>query len=438
MKFYSTNRKAPEVSLRDAVLNGLPPDNGLYMPESINALPDSFFKAYQQRGFAENSFEIARTLLQDSIDHSLLEKITFDAINFPAPVKHLGDNIHCLELFHGPSLAFKDFGGRFMARLMSHFVEQDDTALHILVATSGDTGGAVAMGFHKVPGIKVTILYPKNKVSHLQELQLTTLGENITALEVDGVFDDCQALVKQAFLDEPLRQTLLSHNLQISSANSINISRLIPQIFYYFEAIKQVASLGKPVVMSVPSGNFGNLTAGLIAKKMGLPIHKFIASVNDNDGFFRYLKDGVFEAKPSIETLSTAMDVGNPSNLVRINDLYQNNVNGIKEDIASFTYSNDVTADALKEIHSRYDYVADPHGAVGYLGLQAYLENNPDMLGIFQETAHPAKFLDVVEPVIGNAIPVPDKLAELQSREKLALPMSTDYADFKRYLAGLV
>jgi len=284
-----------------------------------------------------------------------------------------------------------------------------------------------------VPGIKVTILYPKGKVSDLQELQLTTLGGNITALEIDGVFDDCQALVKQAFLDEDLRKKLL-----ISSANSINISRLIPQIFYYFEAFKQVASFKKPVVMSVPCGNFGNLTAGLIAKKMGLPVHKFIAAVNDNDGFYNYLKTNKFIAKPSVQTLSTAMDVGNPSNLSRINEIFNHDLNAIRSDISSFTYTNDSTKKALKEIFETYNYIADPHGAVGYAGLKDYLINQPGAIGIFQETAHPSKFIDIVEPAIDSKVDIPQNLAKLIGRNKQAIDMGIDYAGFRKYLLGLI
>jgi len=434
MKFYSTNRKAPEANLKEAVLNGLPSDNGLYMPGKIEPLSKEFIHDFPFYSFKKIAFEVASTLLQNSIDHTLLKQITDEAINFPAPVKHLGDNIYTLELFHGPSLAFKDFGARFMARLMSHFVKDESRDLNILVATSGDTGGAVAMGFYNVPGIQVTILYPKGKVSHLQELQLTTLGGNITALEVDGVFDDCQALVKQAFLDEPLREKLL-----ISSANSINISRLIPQIFYYFEAIKQVVDLKKPVVMSVPSGNFGNLTAGIIAQKMGLPIHKFIAAVNDNDGFYRYLKEGEFTAKASIQTLSTAMDVGNPSNLVRINEIFKGQVDSIKDLIASFTYNNSSTKNALKEMYEKYNYIADPHGAVGYSGLKDYFQNHQkEVIGIFQETAHPSKFIDIVEPVIQQKVSIPESLKKLIGRKKQATPMSTVYTDFRKYLETLV
>ncbi len=433
MKFYSTNQKAPRATLKEAVLNGLPADNGLYMPEKITPLSDEFLHNFPFYTFKKIAFKVARTLLQNSIDHQLLKQVTDEAINFPAPVKHLGDNFYSLELFHGPSLAFKDYGARFMARLMSHFVKDEERDLHILVATSGDTGGAVAMGFYKVPGIKVTILYPKGKVSHLQELQLTTLGENITALEVEGVFDDCQALVKQAFLDTKLREQLL-----ISSANSINISRLIPQIFYYFEAIKQVADLKKPVVMSVPSGNFGNLTAGIIAQKMGLPIHRFIAAVNDNDGFYRYLQQGSFTPKPSVQTLSTAMDVGNPSNLVRINEIFNFDVQSIKNHITSFTYNNADTKKALQEIYEKFNYVADPHGAVGYLGLKAFLKQHPSAVGIFQETAHPSKFIDIVEPAIQQKVAIPKNLKRLMGKEKRAIPMSIEYADFKKYLEQLI
>jgi len=432
MKFYSTNRKAPIASLREAVLNGLPNDKGLYMPKVITTMPASFIQNFQYFSFKKIAYEVAQTLLQDALDKELLKDMVYDAINFPAPVKHVGGDIYTLELFHGPSLAFKDFGARFMARLMSYFVKDESRKLHILVATSGDTGGAVAMGFYKVPNIEVTILYPKGKVSALQELQLTTLGENITALEVDGVFDDCQALVKQAFLDKDLREKLL-----ISSANSINISRLIPQIFYYFEAVKQVYDLKKPIVMSIPSGNFGNLTAGIIAKKMGLPIHQFIAAVNDNDTFYQYLQTGEFKAKASVETLSNAMDVGNPSNLARINEIYKDNIESIKKDIVSFTYNNQSTQTALAEIYEKYHYVADPHGAVGYLGLKTYLDSNPNTVGIFQETAHPAKFIDIVEPVIQQKVDIPENLKRLIGKGKIAKPMTTEYADFRNYLSGL-
>jgi len=433
MKFYSTQHKAPLATLREAVLNGLPNDNGLYMPERITPFSKDFINNFQHYSFQKIAYEVSHTLLQNSIDEHLLKNIIDEAVNFEAPVKMLTDNVGALELFHGPSLAFKDFGARFMARLMSHFVKDEKRPLHILVATSGDTGGAVALGFYKVPNIKVTILYPKGKVSDLQELQLTTLGENITALEVNGVFDDCQALVKQAFLDEELRQKLL-----ISSANSINISRLIPQIFYYFEAVKQVLDKNRPVVMSVPSGNFGNLTAGIIGQKMGLPIHKFVAAVNDNDGFFHYLKDGIFTAKPSKETLSNAMDVGNPSNLARINDIFDNDVQQIKNSIASYTYNNQQTIEALKEIHQQYKYVCDPHGAVGYLGLKAYLKENPQAMGIFQVTAHPAKFLDTVEPALNTKVEIPENLKTLIGREKKAIPMDTSYTSFKKYLNSLI
>jgi len=433
LKFYSTNKQVVPVSLKEAVLQGLAADNGLFMPEQINQLSKDVLNNIDNYSFPELSFEIAAALLKDCIDLDLLKTIIFDAVNFEAPVVRLDDQIHALELYHGPSLAFKDFGARFMARLMSHFVKDENRDLHILVATSGDTGGAVALGFYNTPGIKVTILYPKGKVSPLQELQLTTLGANITALEVDGVFDDCQHLVKQAFLDEDLRKQLL-----ISSANSINISRLIPQIFYYFEAYKQMLHYDKPVVMSVPSGNFGNLTAGLIGQKMGLGIHKFIAAVNNNDSFYQYLKQGVFSAKPSVQTLSTAMDVGNPSNLARINDLHKSDVNLIKDSISTFTYTDEQTSTAIVEIKNKYGYVADPHGAVGYLGLKEYLKTNENCVGVFQETAHPSKFLDIVEPLINEKVEIPESLKSLQGKPKLAQAMSIEYNDFRNYLESLI
>ena len=433
MKFYSTQHKAPLATLKEAVLNGLPNDNGLYMPERITPLSVEFLNNFQQYSFRQIAYQVAHTLLQNSIDADLLKSITDEAVNFEAPVNMLSNNIGALELFYGPSLAFKDFGARFMARLMSNFVKDEKRPLHILVATSGDTGGAVALGFYNVPNIQVTILYPKGKVSNLQELQLTTLGKNITALEVDGVFDDCQALVKQAFLDVELRKQLL-----ISSANSINISRLVPQMFYYFEAVKQVMDSKRPIAMSIPSGNFGNITAGLIAQKMGLPIHKFIAAVNNNDGFFHYLKDGVFTAKTSKETLSTAMDVGNPSNLARINDIFESDVEQIKKSITSYTYNNKQTEEALKEIHQKYNYISDPHGAVGYLGIQAYIKENPEALGIFQVTAHPAKFKPTVEPILNTKVEIPKNLAVLIGKKKQAIAMDINYTSFKKYLNTLI
>ncbi|RMG80878.1 MAG: threonine synthase, partial [Bacteroidetes bacterium] len=336
---------------------------------------------------------------------------------------------YILELFHGPSLAFKDFGARFMSQLMSYFKGADEKELVILVATSGDTGGAVAAGFYKTPGIKVVILYPSGKVSALQEKQLTTLGENITALEVRGTFDDCQALVKKAFLDPDLNQ-----NIRLSSANSINIARLIPQSFYYFEAYKQVQTNGDKIVFSVPSGNFGNLTAGLFAKEMGLPIHHFIAATNANDVVPEYLKSGVFTPRPSVPTISNAMDVGNPSNFARMLDLKCSTWNILKEEISGYSFSDDQTREAIKTVYDKYKYIIDPHGAVGYLALEAYQKKNKGTKGIILETAHPSKFIDEVEQVLSQKVDIPERLSSLRTKTKLSVPMDTQFSSFKTWL----
>lgn len=432
MKFYSTNDKNNKVDLKEAVLKGLAQDKGLFMPEKLNQFETSFLDNIENLSFPEIAFETAKTILKDCIDEEVLQKIVTEAVNFDAPIKMLSDRIGVLELWHGESLAFKDFGARFMSRLMSHFVEEEKKTLHILVATSGDTGGAVALGFYKTPNVKVTILYPEGKVSAYQELQLTTLGQNITALKVDGTFDDCQALVKQAFLDEELREKLL-----ISSANSINIARLIPQTFYYMYAYKQLKKFKREVVMVVPSGNFGNLTAGLFCVKMGLPNMKFVAALNQNDGFAKYLDKGTFEAKKSVQTLSSAMDVGNPSNLARINNLFDNDVTLIKKWIESYSFSDNATQEAIKEIYETYNYVADPHGAVGFLASKKVAEKYPDKVIVFQETAHPSKFIDIVEPQINKKVEVPEVLKKLIGREKNAIQIGTDYAEFRKYLFEL-
>jgi len=433
LQFYSTNNKENLIDLKGAVLKGLAADKGLYMPEKLNQFDSDFLASIEKYSFSEIAFETAKTLLGDSIEENILHKIVSESVNFDAPVKMLSDRIGVLELWHGQSLAFKDFGARFMSRLMSHFVEEEKKTLHILVATSGDTGGAVALGFYKTANVKVTILYPKGKVSEYQELQLTTLGENITALKVNGTFDDCQALVKQAFLDEELREKLM-----ISSANSINIARLIPQTFYYMYAYKQLKQFKKEIVMVVPSGNFGNLTAGLFCVKMGLPDMKFVAALNHNDGFAKYLDKGTFEAKKSVQTLSSAMDVGNPSNLARINDLFDNDVSLIKNWIESYAFSDEATKEALKEIYSAYKYIADPHGAVGYLAAKKVADKYPDKIIIFQETAHPSKFIDIVEPQINEKVEIPSSLKKLIGREQKAIDLNIDYASFKNYLLSLI
>lgn len=429
MKFYSTKRAVAPVELKQAVLNSLPADRGLYMPEDIQSLSTAFWLEFNDMPFDELSFKFAQCLLKDTVPEDELRKIVYQAINFDAPLIELSENLFCLELFHGPSLAFKDFGARFMARLMSYLVKDSKKNLDILVATSGDTGGAVALGFYNTPNINVTILYPSGKVSPLQEKQLTTLGHNIKAIEVDGTFDDCQRMVKSAFLDKELTQ-----KFELSSANSINIARLIPQAFYYMRAFQQLKKQSKHTSMCVPSGNFGNITAGLIAKNMGLPIKQFIAANNDNNVFEEYLKTGEYNPRPSVPTYSNAMDVGDPSNFQRIMDLYYNQHKNLKQHITSYSYNNEQTVEAIKEVYQKYQYIVCPHTAVAYLGAKEFLEANPYHQVIFQATAHPAKFLDVVEDAIQEEVPIPERLAAIKDEKKVAIPMSTKFEDFKDYL----
>lgn len=429
MRLYSTKNKSKFVSLQEAVFKGLPEDNGLYMPERLPLLPEDFLRNLKNYSFQEIGFEICNQLFEGAIPESNLRSIIENAVSFPAPVVKLDEEIFILELFHGPSLAFKDFGARFMAQLMSYFNRGNDRQLVILVATSGDTGGAVAAGFYKTPGIEVVVLYPSGKVSHLQEKQLTTLGENVTAIEVAGTFDDCQALVKEAFLDAELTQ-----KIRLSSANSINIARLIPQSFYYFEAYKQLEDDGRSVVFCVPSGNFGNLTAGFFAKKMGLPVHQFIAATNLNDVVPEYLETGVFVPRPSIPTLSNAMDVGNPSNFARMMDLYSSTWNILKAEIKGYAFDDEQTKSAVKEVFERFGYVIDPHGAVGYLALKEYQEANPGYIGIILETAHPSKFLPDVEAILERTVDVPERLAVLADKEKNAVQMGVEFSSFKDWL----
>ncbi|HMO41432.1 MAG TPA: threonine synthase [Saprospiraceae bacterium] len=429
MKLYSTKNKSHLVSLREAVFKGLPDDNGLYMPVHIPLLPPDFIQQLPRYSFSDIAFTVAQSLLQGAIPETDLQRIIQNSITFPAPVVSLDARRHVLELFHGPSLAFKDFGARFMAQLMSYFNQAEQRELTILVATSGDTGGAVAAGFYKTPGIRVVILYPSGKVSFLQEKQLTTLDENITALEISGTFDDCQALVKKAFLDADLNQ-----RQRLSSANSINIARLIPQSFYYFEAWKQLADKTIPMVFSVPSGNFGNLTAGLFAKKMGLPVHHFIAATNVNDVVPAYLASSEYRPRPSVRTLSNAMDVGNPSNFARMLDLYCSTWNIMRDEISGYGFNDDATEAAMREIKQRFGYVMDPHGAVGYLALEAYLRTHPQAQGVILETAHPAKFKEDVEKILGEPIDIPERLAVLSNKPKQATAMPNDFSVFKEWL----
>lgn len=429
MQLYSTNNPHLLVDLKTAVFQGMPIDNGLFMPRHIPELPPSFFEALPHLSFPELSFEIARHLLQGAIPDADLRGIVERAINFPAPMVQLDENLFVLELFHGPTLAFKDFGARFMAELMRYFLQNESRELVILVATSGDTGGAVAAGFHQKPGIKVVVLYPSGQVSPLQERQFTTLGDNVTALEVAGTFDDCQALVKRAFLDEAVRLAI-----RLSTANSINIARLIPQIFYYFEGYKQLPRPGAPAVFSVPSGNFGNLTAGLLAQRMGLPVEHFVASTNINDVVPQYLKTGAFTPRPSQSTISSAMDVGNPSNFTRILNLYGSTWNNVQDALTGFDFTDERTREAMRYVEQRYQYTLDPHGAVGYLGVIDYQKQHPDHRGVVLETAHPAKFIEITREVLGHDIPVPERLQRLLQFEKLATPMPVDYMVFRQWL----
>lgn len=429
MKYYSTKQQTSPVSLKEAVLKGLPADNGLFMPESIPTIPNSFFEKIDSLSFQEIAFEVAKTLLSEDIEKEKIKELVYNAINFPAPLISLSDNTHILELFHGNTLAFKDFGARFMAQLMGYFVQGSTTTLDILVATSGDTGSAVAHGFFNVPNIHVTVLYPKGKVSNFQEKQFTTLGGNITALEIEGTFDDCQALVKQAFLDKTLNE-----KLNLSSANSINIARLIPQSFYYFEAYKQLKDKKKPIVFVVPSGNFGNLTAGLMAKKMGLPIHSFVAATNANDIVPSYLQTGNYAPRPSTQTISNAMDVGNPSNFQRMQDLYKA-VEDMRNEIVGYAFDDMQTAQAMREVKEKYNYIIDPHGAVGYLALKKYMkEVSENINGIVLETAHPVKFAEVVNPQIGEEVAIPERMRYLLEKPKISIPLSSDFEEFKAFL----
>jgi threonine synthase len=430
MKLYSTNHQVPEVNLKEAVFKGLPDDNGLYMPDHIPTLPQSFFDTIDTLSFQDIAFEVCKALIGDEVPEKEIRSIVDDVLTFEAPVIKVEDNVYVLELFHGPTLAFKDFGARFMARLMSYFLQKEKTEIMILVATSGDTGSAVAQGFLGREGIKVTILYPSKKVSDLQEKQLTTLGQNITALEVLGTFDDCQRMVKQAFLDKDI-----TSKINLSSANSINISRLIPQSFYYFYAYAQAKKLGKKVVFSVPSGNFGNICGGLIAKKMGLPIEMFIASTNLNDIMPTYIKTGIFTAKPSVATISNAMDVGNPSNYPRVIELYNKDIEALRKDIIGKVYTDAETAAAVKSVYQATGYVMDPHSAVGYLGLKEYFkESGMDATGIFLATAHPAKFIEVVNDIIEKDVEIPARLQEVANKKKESIVIENDFEELKSYL----
>ena len=431
MNFYSLNKKAPEVSFKDAVIKGIAPDRGLYFPERIEPLPSSFFEHIEELSNHEIAFNAIHQFVSDDIPNEKLKEIIADVLDFDFPVVEIEDNVATLELFHGPTMAFKDVGARFMANSLGYFSAGETNEVIVLVATSGDTGGAVANGFLGVEGVKVVILYPSGKVSDIQERQLTTLGQNITALQVDGTFDDCQKMVKTAFLDESLL-----NKMQLTSANSINVARWLPQLFYFLFAYKQVKSKGKEVVFSVPSGNFGNVCAGLVAQKLGMPVKQFIAATNVNDTVPEFMKTRSYTPKPSTATISNAMDVGDPSNFIRIRHLFNDDFEKLSATLSSFTFSDDETKVAMRSIYKDSKYIADPHGAVGYLGLKKYQENYPDTYGIFLETAHPVKFLDVVEDTIPERLVIPSQIQKVMDKPKNSIKIDS-YEKLKSHLLGI-
>ena len=430
MKYYSLTDKNNTASFSDAVIRGLAPDRGLYFPENTSRLDEVFLKDLTNKTMLEIGYEVMRPFVGGTIPYDRLKKIVNETLCFDFPLNKVSDNAASLELFHGPTMAFKDVGARFMARCIGYFNEQNPKKVTVLVATSGDTGGAVASGFLGIEGAEVIILYPKGKVSHIQELQLTTNGKNIKAVEVDGVFDDCQEMVKSAFTDVDLKR-----KLNLTSANSINVARWLPQSLYFFFAFQQFQRSGidKKLALSVPSGNFGNICAGIVAKRLGLPINHFIASTNVNDTVPRYLQTQNYQPTTSKQTISSAMDVGNPSNFIRIQSLYKNDFDSLKQDFSSYAYNDTETKQALAELHKKYNYVADPHGAVGYLGLKHFLKKNPDYYGIFLETAHPIKFRDTVEDTLGLTLDIPIQIENILDKtpEKTSL---RGYKAFKEYL----
>ena len=430
MKYYSTNGQAPLTTLHDAVVKGLASDKGLYMPERIKPLPQAFYDHIEKLSFQEIAYNVADAFFGEDVPSETLKQIVYDTLSFDVPVVKVKENIYSLELFHGPTLAFKDVGARFMARLLGYFIRQEGKEqVNVLVATSGDTGSAVANGFLGVDGIHVYVLYPKGKVSPIQECQFTTLGQNITALEIDGVFDDCQSLVKNAFMDADLKQ-----HMKLTSANSINVARFLPQAFYYFYAYAQLKKLGKAsdLVVCVPSGNFGNICSALFGKKMGLPVKRFIAANNANDIFFKYLQTGKYEPKPSVQTIANAMDVGDPSNFARIYDLYGKDHAAICADISGATYSDEQIADTIREVQAETGYICDPHGACGYCALKEGLEEGE--VGLFLETAHPAKFKSTVDKILGADIEIPAKLQAFMKGTKQSISLSKEFTEFKNFL----
>lgn len=428
MKFISLNNNAPKVSFREAVIKGLAPDKGLYFPESITPLPTSFFENIESYSSYEIAYELIKQFVGDEIPTEELKKIIADVLQFDFPLVEVEKDIYSLELFHGPTMAFKDVGARFMARCLSSFNNENPNEVTVLVATSGDTGGAVASGFLGVKAVNVVILYPSGKVSDIQEKQLTTLGQNIKALEVDGVFDDCQAMVKKAFLD-----TSITDKMQLTSANSINIARWLPQMFYFVFAYKQLKDKSKKLVFSIPSGNYGNICAGMMAQKLGLPIDMFIAATNANKVVTYYLETGNYQPKPSVQTISNAMDVGDPSNFIRIEKLHDHDFEKLKNNLHSYSFTDDETRKAMLHLFKEYNYTADPHGAIGYLGIKEYLKNNKDAQCVFLETAHPVKFLPVLDEAIANQIEIPEQIKSVIDKEKVATRIGT-YEELKDFL----
>lgn len=430
MKYYSLNKQAPTVSFKDAVIKGIAPDKGLYFPESITPLPDSFFVNIENLSHYKIAFRAIRQFVSDDIPDLVLKGILNEVLDFDFPIVEIENDVATLELFHGPTMAFKDVGARFMAQCLSYFSRGKKSELTVLVATSGDTGGAVANGFLGVDGVKVVILYPSGKVSDIQERQLTTLGQNITALQVDGTFDDCQKMVKSAFLDEELLA-----KMQLTSANSINVARWLPQLFYFLFAYQTAKSKRKGIVFSIPSGNFGNICAGMVAQRLGMPVKHFVAATNVNDTVPEFMRTGKYNPKPSTATISNAMDVGDPSNFIRIRHLYSNDFDALKNNLSSFAFTDEQTRNAILKIYTSFGYVADPHGAVGYLGLKKYQENHPDTYGIFLETAHPVKFLDVVEETIKKTLDIPPQIQKVMEKEKKSIRIK-NYVELKGYLLG--
>ena len=428
MRYYSLNKNAQISTFKNAVIKGLAPDKGLYFPETITPLPKVFFEQIDTKSNSQIAFEVIKQFVAPEIPEDILKTIVEETLSFDFPVITFNEHISTLELFHGPTMAFKDVGARFMARCLGYFNKNNTNEVTVLVATSGDTGGAVANGFLGVKGVKVVILYPKGKVSDIQEKQLTTLGQNITALEVDGVFDDCQDMVKRAFLD-----TSLTSKMQLTSANSINVARWLPQMFYFIFAYKALFKTHKNIVFSVPSGNFGNICAGMMAQKLGLPVQHFIAANNENNVVTQYLNTQEYQPKPSVQTISNAMDVGNPSNFIRIQEIYKTNFETLKQNLSSFSFSDEETRKAMLELYTNYSYVSDPHGAIGYLGSKSYLKNHPNAHCVFLETAHPTKFLDVVEDVIKEKQTLPPQIEAVMDQEKESIEISA-YKDLKSFL----